>query len=722
MAFYVLFALLTLCSAQFLGSISLSKPTGSSDPCATQAYIAGLPWASGWSAPPLDSCQCSIANLQVRFLGSSGKPIAYLNGVNATVAASTMYGWGLPGVCGAFPTCQAATATYFAGLALSSGAWSSACSGNAGWMCVSSVPNPNTWSSTLLVASQISQVIISGDNRLPTTTVSFYDTASTLMQSAVLYPKDCCSWTFNFTPPTPSSSLTPSRSPSPTPTPCSAPPGSFCSGGSVLICPIGAYCSGGSALNASCFPVTACTVAGLSAQPPCYWNYSVLNIGLVNPFGVISETPSSLLVADWNSNQIKRVNLTTLTQKVVVGSGAGSSLDGVGTAASTFTRRGFCSILYCSCTCGQISQATKSEPQMLRILPCLHLQATEPPLLLMGLAPLHHFPHQIAIQNSGDIVVADSSNRRIRRVTSAGTVTTIAGNGINARTDGTGILASFKFPNGIASNASNHIFVSDYGDCTIRLITPSSIVSTIAGSLCGYTDSSWQASLFNNLGYLSLSPSNDLIVADQTNHRFRHLRSDSTVSTIIGNGVSASSSGIFPLSRVASPIVPYLTADGTLFAASEALLGIAKCVPCPASFYCFSGAPVLCPAGSFCPLSSINATACPSGFFSNAGSSNCTFCPAGTFSSSIGSASCQQCPGGHYCPAGSSSWARLNCGRGNYCPDGSGAPTPCPYQVPPTGGWGAVQVQGPAFLVETARCLNHCFWNFTSGDGKLSQC
>ena len=130
------------------------------------------------------------------------------------------------------------------------------------------------------------------------------------------------------------------------------------------------------------------------------------------------------------------------------------------------------------------------------------------------------------------------------------------------------------------------------------------------------------------------------------------------------------------------------------------------CSPCPASFYCVSGAPILCPAGSYCPLSSINAT----------------LCSAGTFAPSTGSTSCQQCPGGHYCPAGTSSWARLNCGRGNYCPDGSGAPTPCPYQVPPSGGWGALQVQGPAFLVETARCLNHCFWNFTSGDGMLSKC
>ena len=111
---------------------------------------------------------------------------------------------------------------------------------------------------------------------------------------------------------------------------------------------------------------------------------------------------------------------------------------------------------------------------------------------------------------------------------------------------------------------------------------------------------------------------------------------------------------------------------------------------------------------------------CPAGAFLNV--SSCNLCPAGTYTSSAGSASCQQCPGGHYCGAGTSSWARLNCGRGNYCPEGSGAPTPCPYQVPPSGGWGALQVQGPAFLVDTANCLNHCFWNFTSGEGMLSKC
>lgn len=121
-----------------------------------------------------------------------------------------------------------------------------------------------------------------------------------------------------------------------------------------------------------------------------------------------------------------------------------------------------------------------------------------------------------------------------------------------------------------------------------------------------------------------------------------------------------------------------------------------------------------CP-DSHCPLSSINPIVCPIATFSNAGAASCTPCSSGSFASSIGSTLCQQCPGGHYCPSNTSSWAHfINCGRGNYCPTGSGTPIPCPYQMPPSGGWGALQDQGPAFLVETAQCLNQCFWNQTS--------
>jgi hypothetical protein len=124
----------------------------------------------------------------------------------------------------------------------------------------------------------------------------------------------------------------------------------------------------------------------------------------------------------------------------------------------------------------------------------------------------------------------------------------------------------------------------------------------------------------------------------------------------------------------------------------------------------FKQAIAFCPAGSFSVTSSLIPL-----------SVICLSCPAGTFFTPA-IESCQKCPGGHFCPAGTLSWARLNCGRGYFCPEGSAIPTPCPFQVPPSGGWGALQVQGPAFMVETAGCLNQCFWNYTSGDGMLSKC
>ena len=214
-----------------------------------------------------------------------------------------------------------------------------------------------------------------------------------------------------------------------------------------------------------------------------------------------------------------------------------------------------------------------------------------------------------------------------------------------------------------------------------------------------------------------------MYVPEQTNHRLRVVTPNGSVTTLAGS-VASFSNGF---GTAATFNIPFgVTADtlGQLYISDYANNRIRKllCIPSPSGFYSSSGSPVLCPAGSFCPLSSMNATLCPKGTYSFAGASSCTPCSAGTFSSAPGSTSCQQCPGGHFCSAGTASWASQNCGRGRYCPDGSSAPTPCPHQVPPSGGWGALQAQGPAFLVDTALCLNHCFWNFTSGDGLLSKC
>ena len=271
----------------------------------------------------------------------------------------------------------------------------------------------------------------------------------------------------------------------------------------------------------------------------------------------------------------------------------------------------------------------------------------------------------------------------------------------------TSVFATISLPNALCVNSSGFVFV--YNPSGLNVFNPAGVLlktwTTITPSgLDGGLVCDDPMGLYGSFG-----------------NKIAYVR-EGTLYVIAGQSAAGYADGFSVTAAFQSPRTVTHDTGGVIYVVDSGRIRQLTCVPCPSSYYCSSGAPVLCPAGSHCPLSSISATLCSIGAFSAAGAATCTLCPAGTFTTSTGSSSCQQCPGGHYCPAGTSSWARLKCGRGNYCPDGSGAPTPCPYQVPPSGGWGALQVQGPAFLVETARCLNHCFWNFTSGDGMLSKC
>ena len=153
-------------------------------------------------------------------------------------------------------------------------------------------------------------------------------------------------------------------------------------------------------------------------------------------------------------------------------------------------------------------------------------------------------PVGITIDSSGNLFVADNGNNLIRKITPDGNVTTFAGSGESASTDGTGTAAAFKSPYGIGIDSSDNLYVTDALSHKIRKITPEGVVTTFAGSGSqGSTDGVGTAASFYYPYDVQVDSSDNLYVADTGNNKIRKILPDGTVSTYIGTGTGGNVDG-----------------------------------------------------------------------------------------------------------------------------------------------------------------------------------
>jgi sugar lactone lactonase YvrE len=146
-------------------------------------------------------------------------------------------------------------------------------------------------------------------------------------------------------------------------------------------------------------------------------------------------------------------------------------------------------------------------------------------------------PAGITVDASGNIFVADLGNNRIRKISATGSVTTVAGTGIQGYLDGAATDAKFNFPFGVAVDASGNIFISDLGNLRIRKISPAGSVSTLAGDgLSGYKDGDPGTAEFGSALGVSLDASGNVYVADGANNVIRKISPAGAVSTLAGDG------------------------------------------------------------------------------------------------------------------------------------------------------------------------------------------
>jgi sugar lactone lactonase YvrE len=166
-------------------------------------------------------------------------------------------------------------------------------------------------------------------------------------------------------------------------------------------------------------------------------------------------------------------------------------------------------------------------------------------------------PVGVDVDSVGNLYVADTGNHAIRKITAAGEVTTLAGvAGSPGSADGAGSAARFNGPQGVAVDAAGNVYVADTANHLIRRVTTAGEVTTLAGvaGSAGSADGFSSAPRFNYPNSVTVDVQGDACVADTQNHTIRKVTADGVVSTLAGRaGSPGVTDGIRTAARFNSP-------------------------------------------------------------------------------------------------------------------------------------------------------------------------
>ena len=153
-----------------------------------------------------------------------------------------------------------------------------------------------------------------------------------------------------------------------------------------------------------------------------------------------------------------------------------------------------------------------------------------------------NLPFGVAVDGVGNLYIADSTNRRVRKVSPEGLISTIAGNGERgvAGDGGPAIEASLVFPVDLALDDGGNLYIADFANNRIRKVSPDGMITTVAGNgeagFSGDEGPATSAALSGPIG-LAFDGAGNLYFADRSNHRIRKVTLEGTISTVAGNGV-----------------------------------------------------------------------------------------------------------------------------------------------------------------------------------------
>ena len=263
-----------------------------------------------------------------------------------------------------------------------------------------------------------------------------------------------------------------------------------------------------------------------------------------SPSGVAVDTSGNVYVSDYNNHVVRKITSTAVVT-TFAGSGVVGSANGTGTAAQFYGPESVALDTFGNLYVGEPDNNKIRKITSSAVVTTFAGSGITGSTNGTALNASFYYPVGVAVNGSGSVYVADRYNNLIRKITSAGAVTTFAGSGVVGSADGTGTAAQFNVPLGLAVDASGNVYVSDFSNNLIRKITSAGAVTTLAGSgmvngyvVNGYIDGTGASAQFNGPAGLVVDASGNVYVADSNNNVIRKITSAGVVTTFAGSGVA----------------------------------------------------------------------------------------------------------------------------------------------------------------------------------------
>jgi streptogramin lyase len=286
-----------------------------------------------------------------------------------------------------------------------------------------------------------------------------------------------------------------------------------------------------------------------------------------DPEGIAVDAAGNVYVGDVGNNLIRKISPSGVVT-TLAGAGQSGSANGTGTAASFFGPWGIAVDNE-----GNAYVADNGNNMIRKISPTgvvttLAGSGTRGSANGTGTVASFYAPIGVAVDAAGNVYVADNGNQMIREINPSGVVTTLAGSGTIGSLNGTGTAASFRGPTGVAVDATGNVYVGDWGNNVIRKISPSGVVTTLAGSgtIGSLNGTGTAASFFEPFG-VAVDAAGNVYVADQINNLIRKINPSGVVSTLAGSGAIGSANGVGPVASFNHPTGIAVDASGNVYVA-----------------------------------------------------------------------------------------------------------------------------------------------------------